>query len=288
MSEGVSIIIPAFNEAHVIGRVLFDLRLALEQKGLPFEIIVVNDGSTDATAEEATKTGVKVLSHPYNKGYGAAIRTGVKEAKYGWLGFYDADGQHTPETLISLLPFMADYDMVVGAREGYKGPAIRQPGKKLLQWIANYLSDVKIPDINSGLRLVKKELYLRFAHLFPPQYGWTTAITLAALKDNYSVKYVPITIRPRQGGKSMVRVSDALRMFMLILRIILLFSPLRVFMPLAFVSFILGIGFAGGELIFTGKLGKVEIIFFTAGLFFFFFGLLMDQVSALRREVKRD
>lgn len=288
MPEGVSIIIPAFNEAHVIGRVLLDLRLALEQKGLLFEIIVVNDGSSDATAEEADNAGARVISHPYNKGYGAAIKTGVKEARYNWLGFYDADGQHTPDTFISLLPFMANYDMVVGAREGYKGPAIRQPGKRLLQWIASYLSNIKIPDINSGLRLVKKELYLRFAHLFPPQYGWTTAITLAALKDNYSVKYMPIAIRPRQGGKSMVRVSDALRMFMLILRIILLFSPLRVFMPLALASFVVGTGFATGELIFTGKIGKVEIIFFTAGLFFFFFGLLMDQVSALRREVKRD
>lgn len=288
MNEGISIIIPAYNEGQVIGDVLLNLRLALEQKGLVFEIIVVNDGSTDATAAEAAKTGVRLINHPYNKGYGAAIKTGVKEAKYDWLGFYDADGQHTPESLISLLPFMAGYDMVVGARTGYQGPAIRQPGKKLLQWIANYLSNVKISDINSGLRLVKKELFLRFVHLFPPTYGWTTAITLAAFKESYSVKYAPITIRPRQGGQSRVKVSDALRMFMLILRVILLFSPLRVFMPLALGSFVLGAGFAAGELVIFHKLGKVEIIFFTAALFFFFFGLLMDQVSALRREIKNN
>jgi glycosyltransferase involved in cell wall biosynthesis len=288
MDEGISIIIPAYNEAGIIGQTITNLKLALEQIGEIFEIIVVNDGSSDATAEEAAKTGVKVINHPYNKGYGAAVKSGVKEAQYNWLGFYDADGQHTPETFISLIPYVKDYDMIVGAREGYRGPAVRQPGKKLLQWIANYLSDVKIPDINSGLRLVKKELYQRFFHLFPPQYGWTTAITLAALKDDFSVKYVPIAIRPRQGGKSQVRISDAIRMFMLILRIILLFSPLRIFMPLALAFFAFGAVFSVGELAFFGKLGKAEIIFFTAAFFFFFFGLLMDQMAALRREAKRN
>jgi glycosyltransferase involved in cell wall biosynthesis len=162
MDEGISIIIPAYNEAGIIGQTITNLKLALEQIGEIFEIIVVNDGSSDATAEEAAKTGVKVINHPYNKGYGAAVKSGVKEAQYNWLGFYDADGQHTPETFISLIPYVKDYDMIVGAREGYRGPAVRQPGKKLLQWIANYLSDVKIPDINSGLRLVKKRIISAF------------------------------------------------------------------------------------------------------------------------------
>ena len=288
LTDGISIIIPAYNEEEVIGEVIHGLKNALLEKGVNFEIIVVDDGSTDKTADAAAGAGAKVARHPYNKGYGVAAKSGVSESKYGWLAFYDGDGQHTPESLISLLPFIADYDMGVGARTGYQGPAIRQPGKKLLQWIADYLSDVKIPDINSGLRLVKKDLFLRFSNLFPPRYGWTTAITLAALKENYSVRYAPITIRPRQGGKSMVRAIDAIRMFMLILRIILLFSPLRVFLPLAAVSFLVGAALAAGELLIFGKLGKAEIIFFTAALFFFFFGLLMDQVAALRREIRRD
>ena len=166
----LSIIVPCYNEAPAIKGVISGLYAVLNRYlSVPFEVIVVDDGSNDGTTEVLASLGnlkgFAVCSHPYNKGYGAAVKSGVKEARYDWLAFYDADGQHTPESLISLLPFLGEYDMVVGARQGYKGPAIRQPGKMALQWIANYLSNVKIPDINSGLRLVRKDIFLPFRDL---------------------------------------------------------------------------------------------------------------------------
>ena len=285
----LSIIIPAYNEEQVIESVLSNLKNYLNKKIINYEIIVINDGSTDRTKERINKiSNIKLVNHPYNKGYGASIKTGVKNTQYDWILLFDSDGQHRPEDINNLLNYIKDYDMIIGARVGYQGPIIRQPGKKILHWTANYLVQKKMPDLNSGLRLIKKDLFLRFLHILPNGFSLSTTITLAFFKEGLNVKYIPIKINKRKG-KSSVTIKDGFETLMLILRTIILFSPLRIFLPVSFfffflslVTFILDIMFYSKEL----NISDTTILFFISSLFFFFFGLLTDQISAIRREKK--
>ena len=283
-----SIIIPAYDEADAIENVLKELRTHLSEKKYQAEIIVVDDGSQDQT-NKILKVfkDIKLISHPYNKGYGASLKTGVKNSKYDWLLWYDSDGQHQPEYIEELIKYCNEYDMIIGARVGYQGPFFRQPGKKLLHYLAEYLVRQKIPDLNSGFRFVKKDLFLKFSHILPNGFSVSTTITLAFLKEGFNVKYVPITIKKRKG-KSSVKIQDGMKAIMLILRIITLFSPLRIFLPvsllvLGLAIFSLGLDilpFSQGQL----NIGETTILLFISSLFFFFFGLLADQISAMRRE----
>jgi len=292
----ISIIIPVFNEEKSVKKVIADLTTYLKEKKYPIEIIIVNDGSTDKTKEILQQitheqvsfcrdsSRIRVISHPYNKGYGAALKTGVKNAKYDWVLFYDGDGQHQPEYIEKLIKYQNNYDMIIGARKGYKGPMIRQPGKKLLHWLAEYLVQQKIPDLNSGLRLMKKSIFEKFAHLLPNGFSLSTTITLAAFRENFNVKYVPIKIRKRQG-KSTVCLKDGLKTIMLILRIITLFSPLRIFLPVAFGIGILAIISLIYDIV-KSNITDATILLFSSTIMLFFFGLLADQIAAIRREIK--
>lgn len=291
MNMKFSIIIPVYNEEKAVKDVLEELKTYLNEKKYQIEIIVVNDGSTDQTNEILKSiNNIKLINHPYNKGYGAAIKTGVKRARYDWILCYDSDGQHQPEYIEKLIKYMKEYDMVIGARQDYQGPIMRQPGKRLLRHLAQYLIQHKIPDLNSGFRLIKKSVFNKFTHLFPNGFSISTTITLAFFKQGFNVKYTPITIRKREG-KSYVTIQDGFKTIMLILRIIILFSPLRVFLPVS--CSILGLSFISlGLDIFLfsqqGKpnIGDTAILLFVSSLFFFFFGLLTDQISAIRRELK--
>lgn len=283
-----SIIIPAYNEEVAIKSVLQELKDYLNEKKYQNEIIVVDDGSTDQTNEILKNfEGIKFISHPYNKGYGASLKTGIKNAEYDWLLWYDADGQHQPKYIEELIKYRNEYDMIIGARVGYQGPFFRQPGKKLLRCLAEYLVQQKIPDLNSGFRLVKKDLFLKFAHILPNGFSASTTITLAFFKEGLNVKYIPIAVKKRKG-KSSVKIQDGLKTIMLILRIITLFSPLRIFLPVSvlifgFAIFALSLDiflFSQGRL----NIGDTTILLFISSLFFFFFGLLADQIAAVRRE----
>jgi len=284
-----SIIIPAYNEKKAIDGVLQELKKYLKEKSYQTEIIVVNDGSTDQTNKILERINeIELINHPYNKGYGAAIKTGVEKAKYNWIIWYDSDGQHKPEYIEELIKNRKGYDMIIGARQGYKGPAMRQPGKKFLQKLAQYLIQNKIPDLNSGFRLIKKSKFKKFTHLFPNGFSISTTITLAFFKQGFNIKYIPITIKKRLG-KSSVKANDGFKAIMLILRMIILFSPLRIFLPLSslllgasILSFVLDILFFYKGL----NVANTTILLFVSSLFFFFFGLLTDQISAIRRELK--
>lgn len=281
-----SIIIPAYNEEKSIAQVITGLKNFLSKEEYDYEIIVVDDGSTDQTNKILKDIkDIKLISHPYNKGYGAAIKTGVKNAQYDWLLFYDSDGQHQPKYIEKLIKYTKRYDMIIGARVGYQGPLNRQPGKKLLNWVANYLVQQKIPDLNSGFRLVKKDAFLRFSHILPNGFSLSTTITLAFFKEALNVKYISIKINKREG-KSSVTVKDGFETLMLILRTITLFSPLRVFLPVS--GLILGLAFLSLVLdiihTYSFNIGDTTILLFISSLFFFFFGLLADQISATRRE----
>jgi len=282
----LSIIIPVFNEAETIKKVIDDLKQELSQLNLAdFEIIVINDASTDDTEKILTEIeNIKVIIHPYNKGYGAALKTGARNAKFDWLLFYDADGQHKPEYLKNFLVHLENYDLVAGERIGYQGPWIRQPGKKIVHWMAFYLFGQKIKDVNCGLRFVKKNEFLKFVHILPDGFSCSTTTVFAFFKEKLNVKFVPVEINKRLGGKSLVKPKQAAVYFMLIFRLVMLFSPLRIFLPVSGFLFIGGAGLLIYDFIKLTLNIRTVFVFLTA-ILIFFFGLMADQIAALRREL---
>jgi len=282
-----SVIIPAYNEQDVIANSLDNLKQYLNKNfNGQYEIIVVNDGSTDNTAKILSEIqDIKIINHPYNKGYGASVKSAVEISQMDWILVFDADGQHHPEDIKKLIDASENFNMVVGARQGYQGPALRQPGKKLLKITAEYVAQKKIPDLNSGLRLIKKKYFLKYSHLLPNAFSWTSTITLAFFRDALNVNYVPIEINKRQGGKSTVKISDGFKLLMSIIRIIMLFSPLRVFLPITIFLGILTFMFGIYDII-QRNITDTTIILLVTTMIIFFFGLLADQISAIRREIK--
>jgi glycosyltransferase involved in cell wall biosynthesis len=284
----LSVIIPVYNEEKIISGVVDDLKKELIQLGVEYEIIAINDGSFDKSREILERAGgIKLINHPYNKGYGASLKTGARAAKYDYLLFFDADGQHKAEYIEEMIKHLPENDMVVGSRTGHKGPAIRQPGKKILTWIANYLVDQKIPDINSGFRLVRKNLFLKFLSILPNSFSASTTITLALLKDGYNVKYIPIINNARKNGRSSVGPKHAASAILLILRVIMLFNPLKIFMPLAFLLLFFAAALISVDMIFQRHISNSTGIIFLTGMIIFVLGLLADQIAAIRREIKR-
>lgn len=239
----VSIVIPAYNEAEAIAGVMGHLREVMDATGLLYEVIVVDDGSTDGTAARLVGMDIRILTHLENKGYGASLKTGIRNAKGDAIVITDADGTYPVDMVPVLVREMLDegYDMVVGARTGkdVNIPLVRRPAKYILKKLADYLSETRIPDINSGLRVFRKDVALKYFHLFPAGFSFTTTITLALLSDGYNVKYTPINYNVRAGGKSKIRpFKDFTNFIMLIVRVSCYFNPLKVFLPasLAFMA----------------------------------------------------
>ncbi|MEK7154341.1 MAG: glycosyltransferase family 2 protein [Patescibacteria group bacterium] len=285
----LSTIIPVYNEEEIIARVVDGLKNELSKLDLEYEIIAVNDGSSDKSKEILENIrGIKLINHPYNKGYGASLKTGARNAKFDWLLFFDGDGQHKPECTKEFLKCADEHDAIIGWRQGYQGPALRQPGKKLLHLVANYLAERKIPDLNCGFRLLKKKLFHQYEHLFPNGFSLSTTSTLTFFKEGLNVKYVPITINKR-CGKSSVKISDGPRTLMLIIRLTMLFSPLKIFLPVSAVGFVISISWAIYDLINSHfqTISKSSGFLFVASLLVFLFGLLADQIAAIRREIKK-
>lgn len=285
----ISVIVPAYNEMDSLEQVISGLKKENGSLGIEYEIIVVNDGSTDQTKDILEKIeGIRLINHPENKGYGASLKTGAKNAKYEWLLFLDADGQHRPEYIKEFLRYADQYDMIVGARQGYQGPQWRQTGKTLIKLTANYLAGKKIPDLNCGFRLLKKEHFSRYEHLFPNNFSLSTTSTLAFLKEGLSVKYVPIEINKRTGTSSL-KIFDGIRAVILVVRLTMLFSPLKIFLPISFAGFVVSGAMIFYYLITTDfeTISKSGGYLFIAALLIFLFGLLADQIAAIRREIKR-
>jgi len=280
----LSVVIPVYNEQAVVARVISGLQRELHRLGIEYEVIVVNDGSTDATATILQDvSGIRLINHPYNKGNGASLKTGARAAKYEYLMFFDADGQHREEYIEKLIPHAASFDMVIGARQGYQGPWIRQPGKRLLTAIASYLVDFRIPDLTSGMRIIKRDCFMRFVHLYPDSFSLYTTITLSFLKSGLLLKYVPITINPRVG-KSMVGPRHALQTFVLIIRIITLFSPMRFIAPISLLMGVVMVSFLSYDIL-HGHITPTSVTLFISTILIFLFGILLDQISAVRREI---
>lgn len=278
----VSIILPAFNEARNLPAVLEPLIHQAQVRG--WELILVDDGSTDGTEKLATPAAVRVIRHPLNRGYGAALKTGIRAASAPVVAIMDADGQHTLEALEVVLASAASVDLVVGARKGLgKSPFWRMPGKWVLTRLATFITRRKIPDLNSGLRVFRRDVMMRYLHLFPDGFSFSTTSTLVFMDRGYQVEFVPIEVQARRG-KSTVTATTGFDTLLLILRLATLFEPLRLFVAMSLVFLLLGVGWslpyaASGRGI---SLGAGLLILTSVQLLFA--GLIADQVASLRKE----
>jgi glycosyltransferase involved in cell wall biosynthesis len=276
--SGVSAVVPAYQEEGAIGNVVREIRGVLERAGVPFEVLVVDDGSTDATAERAREAGAEVVRHDANRGYGAALKTGIRRARHETVAILDADGTYPLEALPALLAHAGEADMVVGARTGGRVamPQARRFPKWVLRRLANYLAGRRIPDLNSGLRVFRRSAVLDFFHILPSGFSFTTTITLALLSDDYEVRYVPIDYNPRVGRSKISPVRDTTGFLFLIVRTIMYFNPLKVFGPVSLVIFLAGFVLLAYRLIFEHDVGQLEILLLVVSLQIGMTGVLAD------------
>ncbi|MDZ4803796.1 MAG: glycosyltransferase family 2 protein [Candidatus Eisenbacteria bacterium] len=274
----VTLLIPAYNEERGIGPVL----LQVKKLGLPGEILVVDDGSTDRTYEAAQVPGVTVLRHDVNRGYGQSLKTGILAAKHDIIVITDADGTYPNEDIAKLLGHMEYYDMVVGARTGktVKIPLIRKPAKKFLNLLANYLAGVDIPDLNSGLRVFRKSVAREFFNILPSGFSFTTTITLAMLSNGYRVKYVPIDYHQREGKSKIHPIRDTIGFTNLIVRTTLYFNPLKIFMPLSGIVLLAAIVLLVYSKFVLGRVMDISVIvLLSAALQIAVIGMLADLID---------
>lgn len=275
----VSIIIPACNEAQGLKTFL----PRLHQRYPDFEIIVVDDGSIDDTAFVARNSGATVYSHPYNMGNGASIKTGARKAKGDIFIFMDGDGQHQPEIIDALLKkFYEGYDMVVGAREkSSQANTIRWLGNTFYNFLASKIVNHPILDLTSGCRIVEAKKFREFLHLLPNGFSSPTTITMAFFRAGYAVTYVPILVMPRIGHSHLKPFSDGLRFLIIIYKMAVLYSPLKIFIPFALLAFIAGISNYAYTFITQGRFTNMSAVFFSASVIIFLIGLISEQITAL-------
>lgn len=235
-----SLVLPVYNEEQGITATLNHLQQTLARAGCKYEIIAVNDGSTDATSQILhSRHDIRVIHHNRNRGYGAALKTGIRHAKYPLIVITDADGTYPNERIPELVALATQVDMVVGARVGAKVQYsnIRKIPKWFLVHFAQWVTRQRIPDLNSGLRVFRKSVVERFLNILPDTFSFTTTITVAMLTNNYIVHYEPIDYHHRTGKSKIKPIRDTLRFIQIILRTGVYFAPLRVFLPVAGVFF---------------------------------------------------
>ena len=281
----ISIIIPAHNEAETVGDIIQRIR----QVNSNWEILVVDDGSEDRTAEVSIAAGAQVLKHPYNIGMGGAIKNAVRRVKGVIFVLVDGDGQHPPEEIPKLLEKLRDHDMVVGIREMGKQLSYRAFGNRVFNWVGNKLSGHEIPDLTSGFRAIRKDSFMEFIHLLPNGYSSATTLTLAMFKAGLFVSFVPIdAMTIRKKGKSGIEpVSDGFKIVGLIIRIIMVFNPNKFFLPVG--GGLLGFGLVFGlfQMVYVGGIRGTTIIFVLTGILILMFGLLADQISNVRFSLQK-
>jgi len=283
MTSPASILIPAYNEEAAIASVIEQVRRVRPGD----EILVIDDASTDRTAEIAGAAGAHVVRHQHNLGYGGALKTGIRRAKHETIVFFDADDQFFPEDINPLVEALGQADMAVGARPQGSGALSRRSGKWFLYKVANYLVGYQIPDLNCGLRALRRSLAAQFLHLLPNGFSLTTTITLAAIRSGYQVNYLPIRLRDRSSGKSRVSFRDFFRTMLLIVRMIALFAPLRIFIPASAFLATLALPCLIYDL-FHKNIGDTTVLLWLAAMVTFFFGLLADTVALVSRQGSRE
>jgi glycosyltransferase involved in cell wall biosynthesis len=281
-AQNISVIIPAFNESESIGELIKQIFRIYPE----CEVVIIDDGSTDETASVAAEAGAQVYSHPYNIGNGAAIKSGIRVARGDILVFMDGDGQHDPRDIERLIAHLPEYDMAVGARgAGSQASFGRGIGNMIFNWLGSYVSKFDIKDLTSGFRAIKADVARSFVYLLPNTYSYPTTITLGILRTGRSIKYVPIKSQRRRKGTSNIRLfHDGVRFFMIIIRICTLYSPMRVFLPVSLLMFMLGTLRYLHSYITEGRFTNMSALLYVATIIIFMMSLISEQICQLRFE----
>jgi glycosyltransferase involved in cell wall biosynthesis len=286
----ITVIIPAINEEEIVGNVVNRVSQVMNMYGDAYEVLVVDDGSTDKTGIVAKKAGARVVRHAYNMGNGAAIKTGIRNARGNVIVMIDADGQHSPKDIPRLLDEISNYGMVVGARtkESYS-IWYRDIANSVYNLFASYISGQRILDLTSGFRAIHTSLARQFLYLLPNTFSYPTTITLAIMHSGHSVKYIPIKVK-RRVGKSKIRlIRDGSRFLVIIMKIATLFSPLKVFLPISI--FFIGLGvfwYLYGLTLHGPRFPPASVVLILSGVFFFLMGLISEQIAQLRFDRSED
>lgn len=280
----ITVAIPAFNEAAVIGSVVHALSAAAPWR----EILVVDDGSTDGTGAAAAAAGARVVSHPYNKGNGASVKSAIRAASGDWIVVVDGDGQHRPVDVLAVTARLGEYDLVVGARAASaQATHGRRLGNGLLNALASYLTERRIPDLTSGLRAARRELLLEFIHLLPNGFSTPTTTTLAFIKAGYNVAFEPVQVQPRVGTSKIRLARDGARFFLILIKMITIFSPLRIFVPLSALSFFVGVAYGLWTVAHQSRIPNGAVLLLMFSVIVFLVGLVSEQIASLRLEGRR-
>jgi glycosyltransferase involved in cell wall biosynthesis len=279
----ISVIIPTFNEEQAIGSTVLavlDLKLNCE-----LEILVVDDGSSDGTARVAAAAGAKVLSHPYNIGNGAAVKTGIRNATGDVLVFMDGDGQHDPAEIPHLVCKISKYHMVVGARDfSSQAGWHRGLANMLYNQLASFVSDFDVKDLTSGYRAMRRDDALRFCDMFPNTFSYPTTSTLAFVRSGRSVAYIPIIAHPRVGTSKIRILRDGFEFLIIIMKISMTFAPFRIFLPISSFLFFAGLGRYAYTYLVAGQFTAMSGLLLNSSVIVFMLGLISEQIAALRFE----
>lgn len=275
----VTVIIPAYNEEQSVGKTVTRLKTLYPE----FEILVVDDGSTDDTLKVAMEAGANVWPHPYNIGNGAAVKTGLRCAKGEWVVMMDADGQHNPEDIAKLLEHKDQFDMVVGARGKSSETSFhRDLANTFYNYFASYVTKFKIKDLTSGFRLMRLSTVKQYIYLLPNTFSYPSTITMAYLRSGRSVKYVPVKTSARTGKSKIKLAQDGVRFLLIITKIATLFSPLRVFLPISSLLFLVGVGYYFYTFLSSNRFTNMSALLINSSLIVFMIGLVAEQISQMR------
>ena len=267
------------NEADAIADVVARLRAAAAWR----EVLVIDDGSGDDTADRAAAAGARVIRHPYNKGNGAAVKTGIRHATGEFVLIVDADGQHRPEDACKVVARLGEFDLVVGARSAAtQATAARRGGNAMLNRLASYLTSRPIPDLTSGFRGARRECLREFLHLLPNGFSTPTTTTLAFIKAGYNVAFEPIHAQPRLGQSKIRFARDGAKFFLILLKIVTIFSPLRVFVPVSAFAFLVGAAYGIINFLVDGRIPNGAVLLILFAVVVFLVGLVSEQISTMR------
>ncbi len=275
----VTVVLPAFNEEQAIAATIHKI----QQLHPDFEILVIDDGSTDNTMQEAMNAGANVWPHPYNIGNGAAVKTGLRMAQGEWIVMMDADGQHDPADIARLLEYKDAFDMVVGARtKNSETSRHRDLANWLYNRLASYVTKFRVEDLTSGCRLVRTSVVRDFIYLLPNTFSYPTTLTMGYLRSGRSVKYIPIQTAARKGKSKIKLLSDGTRFFLIIVKIATLFSPLRIFLPLSFLFLFSAVAYYLFTFLTQGRFTNMSALLFNSSIIVFMMGLVSEQISQMR------